>query len=333
MTQLNPDARRKIDVHAHYLPPGYADQMRRAGMIHPDGMPDYPQWSPQLALDMYDEFGIETAMLSISSPGVHCGNDAAARRLARQVNDAGAELVIKYPGRFGLFAVLSMPDVEASLQEIAYAFDVLHADGIGLKTNALGIYLGDQRFDPIFDELNRRSATVFIHPTSTTCWQSCAMGYPRPMIEFPFDTARAVTNLIFSGTLERCSNLHIIVSHNGGVVPFLADRIAKMGNQLKLNQPGAADPISYMRRLYYDTAMTGSKYSLSSLLQLTDVSHILYGSDWPWYPEAGVQATNQDLESSTFFTDQERSAIYRENALGFLPPAISQTAAAAAAAK
>jgi 6-methylsalicylate decarboxylase len=326
MIQLNSEVRRKIDVHAHYLPPGYADEMRKAGLTHPDGMLDYPQWSPQLALDKYDEFGIETAMLSISSPSVHCGDNAAAR----QVNEAGADLVIKYPGRFGLFAVLSMPDVEASLEEIAYAFDVLHADGIGLKTNALGIYLGDQRFDPIFDELNRRKSTVFIHPTSPTCWQACAMGYPRPLIEFPFDTARAVTNLIFSGTMERCPDLRIIVSHNGGVVPFLADRITKIGNQLKLNQPGAQDPVSYMRRLYYDTAMTGSKYSLSSLLQLTDVSHILYGSDWPWYPEAGVQMTNQDLESITFLTEQDRRAIYRENALRFLPRAISQMAAAGA---
>ncbi|MGA6973615.1 MAG: amidohydrolase family protein [Candidatus Binatus sp.] len=265
MMKPKPDAQRKIDVHAHYLPPGYADEMRKAGMTQPDGMPDYPQWSPQLALEKYDEFGIETAIL-----------------------------------------------------------DVLHADGIGLKTNALGIYLGDPRFDPIFQELNRRKATVFIHPTSPTCWQACAIGYPRPLIEFPFDTARAVSNLIFSGTIERCPNLRIIVSHNGGVVPFLADRITKIGNQLKLNQPGAQDAISCMRRLYYDTAMAGSKYSLSSLLQLTDVSHIIYGSDWPWYPEAGAQMTNQDLEASTLLNDQQRRAIYRENALSFLPGVISR---------
>src|ERR1700679_1445562 len=324
MMKPKPDAQRKIDVHAHYLPPGYADEMRKAGMTQPDGMPDYPQWSPQLALEKYDEFGIETAIFSISSPGVHCGNDAAARRLARKVNEAGAEVVVKYPGRFGLFAVLSMADVDASLEEIAYALDVLHADGIGLKTNALGSYLGDPRFDPIFEELNRRKTSVFIHPTSPTCWQACAIGYPRPLIEFPFASARAVTKLIFSGTIERCPNLRIIVSHNGGVVPFLADRITKIGNQLKLNQPGAQDAISYMRRLYYDTAMAGSNYSLSSLLQLTDVSHILYGSDWPWYPEAGAQMTNQDLEASALLNDQQRRAIYRDNALGFLPGVISR---------
>ena len=311
-------SQRKIDVHAHYLPSGYADELRKAGLTHPDGMPDYPEWSVQLALQKYEDFGIETAMLSISSPGVHYGDDAAARRLARKVNEAGAELVIKYPGRFGLFAVLPMPDVNGSMEEIAYALDLLHADGIGLKTNAHGIYLGDSRFDPSFEELNRRKTVVFIHPTSPSCWQACALGYPRPLLEFPFDTARAVTSLIFTGTIERCPDLRIILSHNGGVIPFLADRITKLDNLLNLSQPGTTNGMSCMRRLYYDTAMAGSKHSLSSLVQLTDVSHILYGSDWPWYPEAEMQTTNRELEKSALFTDQERLSIYRENALSLL---------------
>ncbi len=235
--------------------------------------------------------------------------------------------MIKYPRRFGLFAALPMPDVGGSMEEIAYALDVLHADGIGLKTNAHGIYLGDPRFDPIFQELNRRKTVIFVHPTSPSCWQACALGYPRPLIEFPFDTARAVTSLIFTGTMERCPDLRIIVSHNGGVVPFLADRITKLDNLLKLSQPGGKDAISYMRRLYYDTAMAGSKHSLSSLVQLTDVSHILYGSDWPWYPQAQVQKTNQELEGSAFFSDQQQRAIYRENARDLLPAVISRSAA------
>jgi 6-methylsalicylate decarboxylase len=318
-SRSGPSKQNKIDVHAHYLPPGYADELRKAGLTHPDGMPDYPEWNADLALRKYDEFGIATAMLSISSPGVHYGDDAAARRLARKVNEAGAELAIKHPTRFGLFAVLPMPDVDGSLDEIAYALDVLHANGIGLKTNAHGVYLGDPRFDPIFQELNRRNTVVFIHPTSPSCWQACALGYPRPLLEFPFDTARAVISMIFSGTMERCSDLRIIVSHNGGVIPFLADRITKLDNLLKLGQSGPKDPISHMRRLYYDTAMAGSKHSLSSLVQLADVSHIVYGSDWPWYAEASVRLTNQELEASAFFSDQDKRAIYRENALDLLP--------------
>ena len=312
------NSNRKIDMHAHYLPPGYADEMRKAGIVHPDGMPDYPKWNPELALETYEKLGIETGMLSISSPGVHYGDDAAARRLARKVNEAGAEAVMKHPKRFGLFGALPMPDVDGSLEELTYAMDTLHADGIGLKTNVQGVYLGDAKFDPIFEELNRRKAVVFIHPTSPACWQQCAMGYPRPMLEFPFDTARAVTNLIFTGTLERYPDISIIVPHNGGAVPILAGRITAVGHRLRLGAAGTKDAITYLRRLYYDTAIQ-SNHTLSSLVQLADVSHIVYGSDWPWYPEPGVSETNRELEASWFVSDEDRAAIHRTNALGLLP--------------
>ena len=125
MTFSDPD---KIDVHSHFLPPGYAEEMIRAGLVNPDGMPGYPEWNPELALAAYDRLGISTGMLSISSPGIHYGNDLAAKRLARRVNEAGADLVRRFPSRFGLFASLPLPDINASLQELAYAFDVLGAD-------------------------------------------------------------------------------------------------------------------------------------------------------------------------------------------------------------
>ena len=314
----NSDSRRKIDMHAHYLPTGYADEMRKAGHLHPDGMPDYPKWNPELALDTYEKLGIETGMLSISSPGVQCGSDAATRRLARKVNEAGADAVMKHPRRFGLFGALPMPDVDGSLEELTYAMDTLHADGIGLKTNVQGIYLGDAKFEPIFQELNRRKALVFIHPTSPACWQQCAMGYPRPMLEFPFDTARAVSNLIFTGTLERYPDIPIIVPHNGGTVPILAGRITAVGHRLRLGGGGTKDAITYLRRLYYDTAIQ-SNHTLSSLVQLVDASHIVYGSDWPWYPETGVAETDKELEASSFLSDEDRTAIHRTNALGLLP--------------
>jgi predicted TIM-barrel fold metal-dependent hydrolase len=316
---MSTNSNRKIDVHAHYLPEGYEEEMRKAGVTQPDGMPGYPKWSVDLALETYEKYGIETGMLSISSPGVHYGDDAAARRLARKVNDQGAEAVTKHPKRFGLFAALPMPDVDGSLEEIAYAIDTLHADGIGLKTNAHGIYLGDKKFDPIFDELNRRKAVIFIHPTSPTCWQECGMGYPRPMLEFPFETARAVTNLIFSGTLERCPDLSIIIPHNGGTVPILAGRISAVGAVLRLGPPGTKDAMTYLRRLYYDTAMSGTGLSIASMLELIDVSQVVYGSDWPWYrAEQGLQ-TNKQIEESKFFSDLDRDAIYRTNVLKLLP--------------
>ena len=314
----SPNFNRKIDLHAHYLPSGYADEMRKGGVHHPDGMPAWPNWTPELALEAYEKLGIETGVLSISSPGVHYGDDAAARRLARLVNEAGADTVAKHPKRFGLFAELPLPDVDGALDELAYAMDTLHADGIALKTNAHGIYLGDGKFEPIFAELHRRKAVVFIHPTSPTCWAQCAMGYPRPMLEFPFDTTRAVTNLIFSGTLERHPDIRIIVPHNGGTLPILAGRVSAVGSRMRLGPPGLKDAITYLRRLYYDTAIE-SKHTLASLMELVEVSQIVYGSDWPWYPEAAGMETNKDLEDSSFFTDADREAICRSNALGLLP--------------
>jgi predicted TIM-barrel fold metal-dependent hydrolase len=200
----------------------------------PDGMPQMPDWEPETTVAMMDRQGIATAVLSVSSPGVHFGNDDAARRLARSLNEFGARTVQDHSGRFGTFASLPLPNIDATLEEIRYALDVLKVDGFVILTNFGGIYLGDLKFDPIFDELNRRNAIVFIHPTSPACWEHIALGFPRPMIEFPFDTTRAVTNLVVSGTLERCPNVRIIVPHAGGTLPFLARRIDGMVSRLSL---------------------------------------------------------------------------------------------------
>lgn len=308
----------KIDVHAHHVPPGFVDDLTAAGVDMASRVPPYPQWSVAMALEKYEKFGIATGMLSIAPPGVHHGDDRAARRLARKVNEAGADAVRQHPGRFGLFAELPLPDVDGALAEIAYAFDVLHADGIALKTNARGIYLGDPRFAPVFDELNRRKAVVFIHPISPACFEQCGLGYPPAMLEFVFDSARAITNLILSGTLERCPDLRLIVPHNGGVLPFLARRIALFGDQGEFARRAPQGVLAYLRRIHYDTAMSTTRHTLSSLRELIDVSQIVYGSDWPLMPEGVVSGLNEELAQSRFFTDEERRAVYRDNALRLL---------------
>ncbi|MGZ6308934.1 MAG: amidohydrolase family protein, partial [Ktedonobacterales bacterium] len=214
-----------IDVHAHFLTGSYVAQARAAGQDVPDGMPAWPDWSAAAHLELMDRNGIDTAVLSVSSPGTHFGDDDAARRLAREVNDAGAQIVRDHPGRFGLFASLPLPDTDGALAEIDYVFDTLGAHGVIVETNAHSVYLGDQRLEPVFAELARRRATVLVHPTSPPCWQQTALGRPRPMIEFIFDTARAVTDLILAGTLIRHPEMNIIVPHGGGALPLLADRI------------------------------------------------------------------------------------------------------------
>lgn len=303
----------RIDVHAHYLPPGYHEALTAAFKSVPDGMPRFPDWDSETTIAMMDRQGIATAMLSVSSPGVHFGNDVEARALARSVNEFAARNAEDHRGRFGTFASLPLPDVDAALEEIQYASDVLKVDGFVMLTNAAGIYLGDPKFDAVFDELNRRAAVVFIHPTSPPCCEQIALGYPRPMIEFPFDSTRAVTNLVLSGTLERCPKVRVIVPHAGGTLPFLAKRIAGIAARMRLGKAGN-NFIGALERLYYDTAGSTGDNSLVSLLTLIDSSHILYGSDYPFTPEDMVEETIKDLNSTAVLNADDRRAIERNNA-------------------
>ncbi|MFI9342069.1 amidohydrolase family protein [Streptomyces sp. NPDC052773] len=279
-----------IDVHAHFVTDSYVRQARAAGHELPDGVPAWPTWSARTHLELMDRAGIETAILSVSSPGVYFGDADAARALAREVNEDGARIVAEHPGRFGLFASLPVPDVEGALAEIAYAFDVLGADGVVLETNTHGVYLGDPRLEPVFAELDRRAAVVFLHPTSPVCWERSALGRPRPMVEFVFDTARTVTDLLFAGTLNRCPDLKVIVPHCGGALPVLADRI---NGFMRLFMPGdqeAPDAVAQLRRLHYDLAGPAFPRQVPALLRLAAPERLLYGSDYCWTPAPAAEA-------------------------------------------
>lgn len=216
-----------IDVHAHFTTDSYIDAAKAAGHNDPDGMPEayWPRWDPKTHIDLMDEAGIARAMLSMSSPGVYFGDDAAARVLAREVNEAGAEAKKNHPDRFGLFATLPLPDIDGALEEVAYSFDALGADGIVLMTNYSGLYLGDAKVRPMLAELDRRGAIVLLHPTSCAGHEALALGRPRPMIEFLFDTARTVVDYILSGAARQYPHIRVVVPHAGGVIPLLADRL------------------------------------------------------------------------------------------------------------
>jgi predicted TIM-barrel fold metal-dependent hydrolase len=306
----------RIDVHFHYLSPEYREKMIDAVGGSPDGFAA-PQWSAEAALAMMDRMNIATGMLSVSSPGVHFGNDAKARLLARSVNEFAARTMGDHRGRFGGFASLPLPDVDGALEEIGYALDTLKLDGVVMLTNFNGVYLGDKRLDPVFDELNRRTAVVFIHPTSPICWQQSALGYPRPMLEFTFDSTRAVVNLIFSGTTTRCPKVRFIVPHAGGTLPFLARRIGMFARALAGGTPVAAE--EHLRKLYYDLAGSPGSNALAPLLEMTERSHILYGSDCVHTPEAVVSAHLAELLSSKLLSADDFRAIARGNALALFP--------------
>jgi predicted TIM-barrel fold metal-dependent hydrolase len=282
----------RLDVHAHFVPDGYRVALEAAGHEQPDGMPGVPTWTADEHVAMLDRLGISTALLSISSPGVHFGDDAAARQLAREVNEDGRRTVDRHPGRFGLFASLPLPDVEGARAELDYAFDVLHADGVVLLTHVGDTYLGDPALDPIFEELDRRRARVFIHPTSPPCWQHTSLGRPRPMIEFLFDTTRAVTNLVLNGTIARHPGIEVIVPHAGAALPSIADRVAAFA----LLAPDAdVDVTRDLARLHYDLAGFPLPRQLDALLALTSVDQLHYGSDYPFTPERVVAVLADQL--------------------------------------
>ena len=316
----------RIDVHAHYLPERYRQELAAAGHSKPAGMPGIPAWSVEQHLEMMGRHDIATSILSISAPGLHFGDDAAARSLARYVNEQGAEAVQARPGRFGLFAALPLPDVDGALTEMDYAFDTLNADGVVLETNFHGTYLGDRKLDPVFAELDRRGACVFIHPTNPHC-PCCQdpgalppIGYPFPMLEFMFETTRAVFNLILSGTLARFPRLRIIVPHAGATIPVLADRVAGLSPALglpeKLDVPRFFEQL---RGLYYDLAGFPTPRQLLPLLELADHDRLLYGSDWPYTPDVLVNSLVKALDATPLLAGELRKNVMRRNALALFP--------------
>lgn len=321
-----PDAARievasgRIDVHAHYAPP----EQRAALASAPPIFRGFVTWTAPAALEMMDRQGIATAILSmVLWSGLFAAADdaAAARHLARSANEAAAEAIRTHPDRFGGFASLPLSDVDDALAEIDYALGTLRLDGVVLLTNTNGVYLGDSRLDPVFDELNRRRAVVFLHPTLPACVDCTSLGYAPSLIEFVFDTTRAVTHLVLSGTLERCPHLQLIVPHAGGTIPFLVDRISLLAARFV---PGAtarapAGVKAYFRQLYYELAISTNPHAVASVLQLVGPGHILFGSDWPALTEADVESLIQALLDNPLLEPADLAKIERQNALDLFP--------------
>lgn len=271
-----------IDVHAHFTTDRYIEAAKAGGNVEADGMPEafWPRWSAEQHIAVMDQAGIRKSILSISSPGIHFGDDAAAIALGREVNDAGAAAVRAHPDRFGLFASLPLPEVDGALVELARAFDTLNADGIVMMTNTRGHYLGDSRFAPVLAELDRRKAIVFLHPTSSVGHEHIDLGFPRPMVEFLFDTARTIVDYMLSGNAELYPDIRVIVPHGAGVIPLLADRVELFRSVA--GKPSTKSISELLHGFYYDLAGTPTTLQMTALDGIAESSKLLYGSDYPW---------------------------------------------------
>jgi predicted TIM-barrel fold metal-dependent hydrolase len=305
-------AKTRIDVHHHFVPPFHVDAMmapgRRTG-------PPPPKWSAALSLEDMDKSGIATAVLSVVQPGVWYGDNVEeARNLARRLNEYGATMVKDHPGRFGLFAVIAPPDVAGSLKEIEYALDTLKADGIGLMTSYQDKYLGDASFAPVYEELNRRKAVIYVHPTTPDCCRGLVPGIPPGSIEYATDSTRTIAHIVFSGTATKFPDIRWIFSHSGGTLPFLTSRFIRLAQEKKLPfLPNG--PLPEFRKFNYELAQGNTAGQIAALLKMVSISQVLYGTDFPFRDGAEV---NQGIADWGFAAADLR-AIERDNAVKLLP--------------
>ena len=287
--------------------------------IHHHVLPDF-FWQATSALSFLDDAGIDVAVTSISTPGVHTGDSAAARVLARRCNEFSAEMIRDRPDRFGGFACLPLPDVDGALGELAYALDDLELDGIVLFSNDRGTYLGDPRFTPLFDELQRRRAVVFVHPIPSHDPSAHSLGLPDSLIDFPADTTRAIARLHYSNTFARTPDVKYVFSHAGGTVPYLAGRFGIV-DEMKV-VPGAEERGSAaetFRRLYWDTALSWGKPVLRMLREVAGIDHVVFGSDYPYLRRDLAVACRQHIETNPELTVSERTAVLGGTATELLP--------------
>lgn len=256
------------------------------------------EWSAEAHIAMMKSLNIKKTVLSMSSPGTHLtpGNDAEARSLTRQMNESMAKICAENQGHFLFFASLPLPDVEGSLEEIDYALDHLGAVGFQILTNSHGIYPGDSRFSRVFGKLSERKTTVFFHPT--TCHLQSPSGsvekftplpgVPSPLMEFMFDTTRALTSLFTSGLVRSCHGITFIVCHCAATFPAIMARISEFsGFLVKDGEPFTNDDMKELlqTRFYIDVAGVPFPDQIHGLLRLVDSSRLLYGSDYPYTPE------------------------------------------------
>jgi predicted TIM-barrel fold metal-dependent hydrolase len=304
--------RTRIDTHHHVFPPPYIAALAAGKQDSQIAT----AWSVARTLEDMERGGVATSILSVTQPAVTFAAPDVARRVARESNEWVAKLIADNPGRFGSFATLPMPDVDGTLREIEYALDTLKADGVCLLTSYRDRWLGHASFAPVLNELNRRKAVVYTHPSTADCCTNLLPGIPATVIEFGTDTSRTITDIVFSGTADRCRDSQFIFSHAGGTLPFLTERLVRLPVQNPAMQTRVPRGVlTELKRFFYDTAWSAHPMALASLTKLVPASQILFGSDYPY--RTGEDHVKGLAEYG--FSAMDLRAIERENALRLLP--------------
>ena len=304
-------AQTAVDVHSHIIMPEYTALLKAHGAELEETFP-LPEWDVDRHLAFMDSAGICTAVLTMPAPQPYYGDSEESRHCVRRVNEIAAEVKRKHPGRFMFCAALPLPDVDAAIREAVYALDTLGADGIKLATNSRGQYLGDEALEPLMKVLDERSAVIIIHPHRPTPYaESIIAATPLAMYEYPAETTRAVVNLLAHNVLTRHNNLKVVVPHCGSFLPLALPRmkailpaIVAQGYMKQVDWEGN------LSRLYYDLAGNPTPDVIRALLTITSPGHILYGSDYPYLPDAVLKANKKRLEET--LRSDEKLAGYAE---------------------
>ena len=314
---------RFIDVHHHIIPDRYLTAVGAHAVGAQGSTGRVPKWSVQAALDGMDEAGIQVAITSISSPGFRGLTQQAEAELARWCNDFAADLVGSHPDRFGMFAALPLQNLDACLLETRHALDTLAADGLCLLSNYGGRYLGDAYFSPLYEELNKRAAVVFVHPTAAR-HEVKIDRLSSSMLEFPFDTTRTIASLIFGGVITRYPSIRWVFSHAGGAIPYLCGRIDTLSsNNPALQELLPAGLLAELKKLYFDCALSTAPNTMQMLAAQVGPGRILFGSDFPFGPKKQMQVAVDGVRQLTW-SDADKQQLAVSNAMSLFPQLASR---------
>jgi len=297
----------RIDIHAHYIPTPYRKMLEKRGIDAPDDFP-LPKWDIPIQLERMERLNIVFAALTISSPHAHYGDAAESIEVVRASNEEGFGYAREYPDKLGILATLPLPEVEESISEIEFAVKE-GALGFVMPSHAQGVYLGDERLEPVFDCLNKHKAVLHFHPTTPSAVPPNVLAsFSRPILEFFFDTTRAITNMIANGVVRRYPDIKYVIPHGGAVLPLMADRMSGALARLDI------DIFEVLRSFYYDLAGFVVPNQLEILKKTADLSKIVVGTDGPHTPVERARNMTIELDETDKLTDDERDAIYITNA-------------------
>lgn len=323
----------KVDVHHHIFPEAYVEAFKNAGVDKTFGF-EFPKWTVETSFKQMKKNGIQVAMLSISTPGVYVNGltlpEGFSEKMSRMNNEIIADLKRTYPDNFGGFATIPLLNRQAALDELDYAMDTLQMDGVCLLTNYHGKYLGDESFDAFFAALDRRRAVVYMHPTDPGAAFDARLAMPHALIDAPFDTTRAVANMMHHGTLDKYPNIRYILSHGGGTIPYIAWRLAS----IEYGQTGKRIPLfrtfydflvngeptkglRHLKKMYYDTASVTGEYQVKCLQAFAGEDHIVFGTDLCISKLSSIITKN--LERDGDFSDEAYNKMSYRNCLELFP--------------